>query len=162
MKFLMVCLGNICRSPLGEGVLRHKAENHGLDWEVDSAGTGNWHIGKPPFHMSQHVALKNGIDISRQRGRQFEREDLVRFDRIYFMDRNNYEDAKRIAGNLWDESKCRLLLDELHPGGQINVPDPYGYPETEFEKVFELINAACEAIVVRYGRERDLGYLAKE
>ena len=150
MKFLMVCLGNICRSPLGEGILRHKAESLELDWEVDSAGIGSWHIGKPPFHMSQNIALKNGVDISRQRGRQFEREDIARFDRIYFMDRNNYEDARRIAGNLWDESKCNLLLDELYPGEQKNVPDPYGYPEAEFKKVYELIDAACEVIVGKY------------
>ncbi len=152
MKFLMVCLGNICRSPLGEGVLRHKAESRGLAWEIDSAGTGNWHVGKPPFHMSQNVALKNGIDISSQRCRQFEREDLKRFDRIYFMDRNNYEDARRIAGNLWDESKCYLLLDELYPGELKNVPDPYGYPETEFEEVYKLIDAACEMIAEKYSR----------
>lgn len=150
MKFLIVCLGNICRSPLGEGVLRHKAESRGLDWEIDSAGTGNWHIGKPPYHMSQDVALKNGIDISRQCCRQFERKDLERFDRIYFMDRNNYEDARRIAGNLWDESKCSLLLDELYPGEQKSVPDPYGYPEAEFDKVYKLIDAACEVIIRKY------------
>ena len=145
----MVCLGNICRSPLAEGILRHKAEASGLEWEIDSAGIGSWHIGKPPFRMSQQVALQNGIDISGQRGRQFQKEDLLKFDRLYFMDKDNYEDARRIAGNLWDESKCSLLLAELHPGGR-NVPDPYGHPEAEFEKVFGLIDAACDAIVKKY------------
>lgn len=146
----MVCLGNICRSPLGEGILQSKANAEGLGWEVDSAGTGGWHIGEPPYHMSRRVAEERGVDIGAQRGRRFVKEDLLRFDRIYFMDKNNYEDARDIAGRFWDESKCALLLDELYPGERQDVPDPYGHPKQEFEMVFDMIEAACEVIVRRY------------
>lgn len=152
MRILMVCLGNICRSPLGEGILQHKADERELDWEVDSAGTGGWHIGEPPHRMSQKVAFKNGVDIGRQRCRQFVKEDLLRFDRIYFMDRHNYADARDIAGRYWDESKCSLLMDELYPGEKQNIPDPYGHPEKEFDLVFEMVAAACDAIIARYGK----------
>jgi protein-tyrosine phosphatase len=151
MKILIVCLGNICRSPLGEGILQHKSDQYGLGWEVDSAGTGDWHVGAPPHKLSQKVALQNGVDITRQRGRQFVKEDLLRFDRIYFMDRNNRTAARQIAGQWWDESKCSLLLEELYPGEYQNVPDPYGHPEREFEMVYQMIDAACDAIVKRYG-----------
>lgn len=151
MKILMVCLGNICRSPLAEGVLQQKADQRRLNWKVDSAGTGSWHIGSPPYHLSQKVALRHGVDISHLRGRQLVKEDLLEFDRIYFMDEANYWDAKRIAGSYWDASKCSLLLDELYPGQWQNVPDPYGYPEKNFEEVFQMIEEACEAIIRKYG-----------
>lgn len=150
MRVLMVCLGNICRSSLGEGILQHKADEQGLNWEVESAGTGDWHVGNPPNNMSQKVALKKGIDISQQRGRLFVKEDLKDFDKIYFMDQNNYDDAKRVAGRWWDESKCSLLLEELYPGEHRNVPDPYRRPEAEFEMVFDMIESACEVIVEKY------------
>lgn len=151
MNILMICLGNICRSPLAEGILQQKADLRQLNWNVDSAGIGAWHVGNPPYHLSQKVALKNGIDISHQRGRQFIKEDLLRFDRIYFMDRSNYEQARSIGGRYWDDSKCCLLLDELYPEEGQSVPDPYGHPERDFEVVFSMIEAACEAIVEKYG-----------
>jgi protein-tyrosine phosphatase len=94
MKILMVCLGNICRSPLAHGILEHLVIQKGLNWEIDSAGTGNWHVGQQPDHRSIAVAEKYGIDISGQCCRQFEVSDFDRFDHIFVMDRNNLEDVR--------------------------------------------------------------------
>ncbi len=145
-KILMVCLGNICRSPLAEGILQHKLAKEGIRAEVDSAGTGNWHTGEKPHHLSQKVAALNQIDISYQRARQFKPEDMDLFDRIYFMDRNNLEDARRMAGNRWQPHKAFLLLDALPNAGIQEVPDPYFGGFEGFIEVFNLIDAACEAI----------------
>jgi protein-tyrosine phosphatase len=146
-KILMVCLGNICRSPLAEGILRQKLMDAGMHGEVDSAGTGNWHIGEKPHPLSQKVAAKNNIDISYQRARQFCPEDLERFDRIYFMDNNNLDDAKRMAGSKWQAKKAALLLDHLPKAGIRDVPDPYFGEFDGYEEVFDLIAEACDAIV---------------
>lgn len=108
-KILMVCLGNICRSPLAEGILQSKANAAGLNWTVSSAGTGGYHNGEPPHHLSQKVAKMNGIDISHQRAQQFLPEHFLAFDFIWVMDLNNYNEVKRIAGNLFDEKKNRSL-----------------------------------------------------
>jgi protein-tyrosine phosphatase len=141
MKILMVCLGNICRSPLAEGILRHLAVQQGLDWEVDSAGTGNWHVGDPPDYRSVRVAKRHGIDISGLRGRQFQAEDFDRFDRIFAMDLNNYRDILLKARNDADKAKLQLLLDDQQP-----VPDPW-YDDALFAPVFDMIHDACEKIV---------------
>ena len=151
MKILMVCLGNICRSPLAEGILQYKAQKAGLEWKVDSAGTGNWHIGHPPHRLSQKVALVNGIDICYLKGRQFTGEDMEEFDRIYFMDEENYRDARLMAGELWNDEKAELLLNEIYPGKNSSVPDPYYGGEDGFHEVFELISRACDAIIEKYG-----------
>jgi protein-tyrosine phosphatase len=111
MRILMVCLGNICRSPLAEGILQHHAWEAGLNWSVESAGTGTWHIGEPPHHLSIKVARQNSIDISKQRARQFVKEDFLNFDFIYVMDSSNYNDVKRISEKLFDETKIDLLLN---------------------------------------------------
>jgi protein-tyrosine phosphatase len=145
----MVCLGNICRSPLAEGIMQHKALQAGMPWMVDSAGTGNWHIGEPPHRLSQKIALHYGIDIAGQRARQFKPEDCVRFDHIYFMDIHNLRDARNMAGNLWVHHKASLLLDVLHPGAQREVPDPYFGTEQDYHHVFHLISEACEAILAK-------------
>ncbi|MGE7778054.1 low molecular weight protein-tyrosine-phosphatase [Chitinophaga sp. NPDC101104] len=141
MKILMVCLGNICRSPLAEGILRHLAGQKGLDWDVDSAGTGNWYVGHPPDRRSGAVAKQHGIDISGLRGRQFSTEDFDRFDRIFVMDLDNYRDVLRKARSSADQQKVQLLLEDQQP-----VPDPW-YDDALFEPVFRLIHAACERIV---------------
>ncbi|WP_126249347.1 low molecular weight protein-tyrosine-phosphatase [Chitinophaga rhizosphaerae] len=141
MKILMVCLGNICRSPLAEGILRHLAGEKGLDWDVDSAGTGNWHVGHPPDRRSIAVAKQHGIDISGLRGRQFSTEDFDRFDRIFVMDLDNYRDVLRKARSSADQQKVQLLLEDQQP-----VPDPW-YDDALFEPVFRLIHGACERIV---------------
>ncbi|MEI2750790.1 MAG: low molecular weight protein-tyrosine-phosphatase [Ferruginibacter sp.] len=116
MKILMVCLGNICRSPLAEGILQKKAAEAGLNWQVDSAGTNGFHVGESPHHLSEKVARSNGIDISKQISRQFIKEDFERFDRIYAMAHDVMKDMKQIGGPHFDESKTDFLLNELYPG----------------------------------------------
>lgn len=143
----MVCLGNICRSPLAEGILQHKAQQAGFNWQVESAGTGSWHIGSSPHQLSQRVAEINGIDISGQRCRQFQKEDILQFDFIYVMDENNYDDVKAMCRELWNESKVDLLMNELYPGENRGVPDPYLGTEKDYHKVFDLIDKACDKII---------------
>ncbi|HMO33669.1 MAG TPA: low molecular weight protein-tyrosine-phosphatase [Lacibacter sp.] len=150
MRILMVCLGNICRSPLAEGILQDKAWKAGLSWTVESAGTGSWHAGEPPHRLSQKVARLNQIDISQQRARQLAAEDFVRFDRIYVMDSANYQDARTIAGNNWDERKVDLLLNALYPGENRGVPDPWYGTEAGYHDVFALIAEACDRIVASH------------
>lgn len=133
----MVCLGNICRSPLAEGILRQLAP----DWEIDSAGTGNWHVGDPPDRRSIAVARRHGIDISGLCGRQFHITDYDEFDRIYVMDVDNYRDVIRKARTDADKAKVQLLLDN-----QQSVPDPW-YDDALFEPVYNMIYKACEKII---------------
>ena len=149
MKILMVCLGNICRSPLAEGILQHKALKAGLNWSVESAGTEAYHAGEPPHRLSQKVAKHNGIDISQQCSRKFVKEDMLKFDRIYVMDDDNYLNVKRLSKELWNEKKVDLLLNTLYPGENRNVPDPWYGGEDGYHAVFEMIDKACEAIVKR-------------
>lgn len=143
MKVLMVCLGNICRSPLAEGILRHLAQEKGLNWEIDSAGTGSWHVGDPPDHRSVKVARHHGIDISHLRGRQFSTADFSDFDRIFVMDLDNYRDVLRKARSEADRQKVQLLLE-----GQAEVPDPW-YDDALFEPVYNMIYKACERIIAQ-------------
>jgi protein-tyrosine phosphatase len=150
MRILMVCLGNICRSPLAEGILQHQADRAGLSIEVDSAGTAGYHVGEAPHPLSQKVALMNDIDISGQRGRAFRKEDMDRFDRIYVMDSENYNEVRRIAGPRWDASKVDLLLNELYPGENRGVPDPWYGEEDGYHAVFDMIAKASRNIVNRY------------
>ncbi|SEA74310.1 protein tyrosine phosphatase [Chitinophaga terrae (ex Kim and Jung 2007)] len=140
MKILMVCLGNICRSPLAEGIMRHLAEEKGLDWVIDSAGTGNWHVGQAPDHRAIKEARKNGVDISSLRGRQFQPSDFDAFDKILVMDRNNYRDVIRQARNEADKAKVAFLL----PQDQ-EVPDPW-FDDALFAPVYKLIYNACKEI----------------
>lgn len=146
----MVCLGNICRSPLAEGILAEKAAKAGLAWFVDSAGTSDYHIGEPPHPLAQKVSLLNGIDISTQRCRQFVENDLMKFDKIYAMDSANYLDIKRLCGKNWQNDKVKLILEELHPGKNMEVPDPWYGGEDGFHQVFKLLDDACERIIQPY------------
>lgn len=150
MQILMVCLGNICRSPLAEGILQHKAWKAGLTWSVESAGTGAWHVGEQPHHLSIKVAGMNGVDISRQKARQFVKEDFLRYDFIYVMDSSNYVDVKKIAGKFWKEEKVDLLLNELYPGENRNVPDPWYGKEEGYHHVYEMIERACTTIIEKH------------
>jgi protein-tyrosine phosphatase len=143
----MVCLGNICRSPLAEGILQHKANAAGLNWVVDSAGTNGYHTGEHPHRLSQKVAKLNGIDISRQVSRPFVPEDFNRFDKIYAMAGDVIDEMKYIAGNRYDAAKVDLLLNEMYPGENADVPDPWYGPEPGFHEVFDLISQACDAII---------------
>ena len=133
MRILVVCLGNICRSPLGHGCLEHLIKKAGLDWEVDSAGTGSWNIGNMPDKRAIAVAKHNNIDISHQRARQIQKEDFNRFDHILVMDRQNYEDVLALADNDEQRSKVGLFLGE-----EAYVQDPY-WDDSLFEPVFNQI-----------------------
>lgn len=150
MKILMVCLGNICRSPLAEGILQKKIDRLGLDWQVDSAGTENYHVGEPPHHLSQKVAAHHGIDISRQRARRFTRQDFDRFDKIYALATDVYTEIKQIGGEKAPMEKVDLLLNELQPGKNHSVPDPWYGPEAGYHEAFELIDRACDRIIEKY------------
>lgn len=147
MRILMVCLGNICRSPLAEGVLRHKIEQAGLDWEVDSAGTIGYHAGSPPHPLSCEVALDQGIDIRGQRARAFEPADMDRFDLIYAMDRSVRDDIRHIAADRYQEGRTRLLLQEIDPDRYEDLEDPYNRPREAFEETFRLVEQACDCIL---------------
>ena len=124
-KILMVCLGNICRSPLAQGILEEKAKLYNLDIEVDSAGTGSWHIGSPPDKRSVSTAFKHKIDISHQEARKFNTRDFNDFDRIYVMDTNNLRDILRLSSSEIDSNKVKLILNITYPEQQLSVPDPY-------------------------------------
>ena len=147
MKILMVCLGNICRSPLAEGILQDKAFKAGLNWSVESAGTNGYHNGEPPHPLSQKIARMNGIDISDQRSRRFVPEDFDRFDKIYALAEDVLFDIRQIARRKFNASKVDLLMNELYPGKDLDVPDPWSGPEEEYHEAFKLIDAACEKII---------------
>lgn len=142
-KILMVCLGNICRSPLAHGILESKLPSD--KFTVDSAGTGDYHIGQLPDHRSIATAKANGIDISHQRCRQFERSDFDTYDIIYVMDNSNYENVIKLARDADDISKVKRILDQVSSSSH-EVPDPYWGSSKDFEEVFNLLNDACENI----------------
>jgi protein-tyrosine phosphatase len=144
MKILMVCLGNICRSPLAEGILKSKLPKD--IFTVDSAGTSNYHINELPDRRSIEVAKKHTIDITKQRGRQFTSEDFDTFDLIYAMDTSNYKNIIKLARNPEDISKVRFILDEILNYNLKDVPDPYYGGENGFDAVYEMLDTACEII----------------
>ena len=143
----MVCLGNICRSPLAEGILKRKLEIAGLNWEVESAGTNGYHIGESPHKFSQKIARLNGIDISCQKCRLFTRKDVDYFDKIYTMANDVIDEMRWIAKGNLDENKVELLLDTIFPGEKKDIPDPWYGGEEGYHEVYNLINQACEKIV---------------
>ena len=148
----MVCLGNICRSPLAEGILQQKIKVAGLDWEVDSAGTNGFHVNEPPHYLSQKVAKKKGIDISHQICRRFVTADFDRFDKIYAMAGDVVGEMKQISGNKFNSEKVDLLLNVVHPGENRGVPDPWYGPEAGYYEVFDLLENACEALILNYNK----------
>lgn len=141
----MVCLGNICRSPLAEGILRSKVDVNKVF--VDSAGTGSWHVGELPDPRSMDVAMKNGINISDQRGRQFSTRDFNEFDKIYVMDNSNKRDVIDLCSDPSMIPKVQLILDEIFPNENVDVPDPYYGGKSGFDDVFDLLDKACDEIV---------------
>ncbi|MCG9898844.1 MAG: low molecular weight phosphotyrosine protein phosphatase [Hydrotalea sp.] len=146
MKLLMVCLGNICRSPLAEGIMRQKIEDKGLSWTVDSAGTASYHIGEPPHKLSQKIASNHGISISNQRCRKLDPKDANTFDAIFVMDRENYKNTIHILGK--DAAhKVHLILNFLYPGEDREVPDPWYGEEPLYEEVFLLLDKACNRVL---------------
>jgi len=145
MKILFVCLGNICRSPLAEGILRYKANEDNLDITVDSAGTSNYHIGQSPDPRAISVAYAKGIDISNQKARQFRLKDFEDFDYIIAMDKSNYSELLDLAGNTQNTKKIKLYMNFAYPDSNIDVPDPYY--DGRFEEVFSLLNEATDKII---------------
>lgn len=150
MKILMVCLGNICRSPLAEGILQDKAFKAGLNWSVESAGTNGYHTGEAPHPLSQKVARLNGIDISQQRSRRFRAEDFQVYDRIYALAEDVMDDIRSIARRSFDPAKADLLMNELYPGKNKDVPDPWYGPEAGYHEVYRMIEEVCDAIIKKY------------
>ena len=145
MKILMVCLGNICRSPLAEGILAHKTKH--LNLEVDSAGTAGYHIGNLPDSRSIEIADKYNIDLSNQRARQFSRADFDAFDIIYAMDTNNYAHLISLASNKAERNKVKMILNEINPNACDSVPDPYYGGGNGFQNVYDMLEKACDKIV---------------
>ena len=145
MKILMVCLGNICRSPLAEGILTHKTKS--LNIEVDSAGTAGYHVGQLPDSRSIEIAKKYNVDLSKQRARQFSRADFDRFDVIYAMDVNNYTHLVSLASNDDERNSIKLILNEINLNLCESVPDPYYGGENGFQDVYNMLNEACDKIV---------------
>ncbi|WGD34814.1 low molecular weight phosphotyrosine protein phosphatase [Olleya sp. YS] len=144
-KILMVCLGNICRSPLAEGILKSKLDAD--FFTVDSAGTSAYHIGNKPDARSIAVAKLNGIDISSQRARQFSKQDFKDFDVIYAMDNSNYNNIVALAANEDDKAKVKLILNTISPNQNLDVPDPYYGGDKGFDNVYHLLDNACSAII---------------
>ena len=144
MKILMVCLGNICRSPVAEGVMRAKAKEHVIEVEIDSAGTSGWHDGAAPDERSLINASKNGIDISKQKSRKVVLSDFEVFDFLYAMDKSNYNNLLNMAPEKYHQ-KIKMILNEVNAGDNRSVPDPY-YGNDGFQLVFDLLDEACEKI----------------
>ncbi len=140
MKILMICLGNICRSPLAEGIMQHLADRQHLGWAIDSAGTGDWHVGSAPDRRSIAIARHRGVDISGQKCRLFRVSDFAEFDHIYVMDRSNLKNILAMAPDKESAQKVELLLKNKE------VPDPY-YDDDRFEAVFDMVEDGCEAII---------------
>lgn len=150
MKILMVCLGNICRSPLAEGIMRDRIEKAGLSWTVESAGTNGYHVGEAPHKLSQKVARLNGIDICHQRARRFTAADFKKYDKIYAMAGDVLDEMRWIARSSYDQSKVDLLLNEVYPGKDLDVPDPWYGPEPGYHEVYTMIDKACSRIIEKY------------
>ncbi|MEA9411706.1 low molecular weight protein-tyrosine-phosphatase [Flavobacterium sp. PL02] len=144
VKILMVCLGNICRSPLAEGILASKLPKD--IFLVDSAGTGGWYVGRNPDQRSIAVAQKNGLNISNQKGRQFKTSDFDTFDYIYVMDNSNYNDVIALTKNQQQKDKVQLILNELFPAENVDVPDPYYGLPNGFNSVYQMLDEAAEVI----------------
>jgi protein-tyrosine phosphatase len=147
MKVLMVCLGNICRSPMAEGILRKKAAEKHIDLWVDSAGTGNWHSGENPDPRAVETAKKFGVNISKLVARQFSKKDFEEFDKIFAMDTSNYNDILALANNPSDKAKVDLLLNLLPDRPSKDVPDPWYGEKEDFVEVFQLLDEVCEIYI---------------
>lgn len=142
----MVCLGNICRSPLAEGILKSKSKN----LEVDSAGTAGYHIGKQPDIRSIDIAKKHDINLTNQRARQFSTRDFDDFDKIYVMDNDNYSKIISLARSQEDMDKVDLILNEIYPKEYKSVPDPYYGGDEGFQNIYNLLEVSCEVIAKKY------------
>ncbi len=147
MKILMVCLGNICRSPLAQGIMEYNATLMGKQVVVDSAATSNFHVGDKPDPRSISTAFLHDIDITSQRGRQFKTTDFDDFDVIFVMDSSNYSDILILAKSTEHRNKVKMIMNEIEPGKNINVPDPYYGGDEGFENVFQMLDKATKAFL---------------
>ena len=147
MKILMVCLGNICRSPMADGLMRKKVKDHNLDTYVDSAGTANYHAGGAPDTRMTQTAKRKGVDISELKARQFVVSDFDTFDLIYVMDQSNYNNVVRLARSESDRSKVQLILELIPNQIEIEVPDPYYGGQEGFEHVYDLLDKSTDIIL---------------
>jgi len=143
----MVCLGNICRSPMAEGILKDLVKKKGLNWVVESAGTNGYHTGEPPHPLSIKVAAEHGIDISHQRAQDFVPSDFEKFDKIYAMASDVVDEIRYISGKKFNPVKLDLLMNVIEPGKNRNIPDPWSRPQAEYEKVFDMMERACKKLV---------------
>lgn len=143
----MVCLGNICRSPLAEGILKAKLDPN--NYLIDSAGTASYHIGRAPDPRAIAIAKKHNLDISNLKARQFIVNDFKRFDYIYAMDASNYQNILKLASNEIDKAKVKLILNESYPNQNNEVPDPYYGGDQGFKNVYTMLNEACAIISKR-------------
>ena len=146
-RILFVCLGNICRSPLAEGILRHKAEKCELKLKIDSAGTGNWHVGENPDKRAIKIGKERRVDISKLVARQITEDDFENFDKIYVADAEVYDGVVELALNREQKLKVDYIMNLVHPDLNMPVPDPYFGGVEGFEKVFDMLDKACEAII---------------
>jgi|ERR1043165_7168672 protein-tyrosine phosphatase len=152
MKVLMVCHGNICRSPIAHGLLEYKVEHHKLNWEVDSAGTSDEHEGEEPHRRSIACLKRHAIDISAQRSRQITKRDIKTFDLIYVMDNYNYRNVINLCDTEEEMQKVKMIMNELHPGEDEVVPDPYYGVDSDYEHVYQMLDKATDAIIHKYGK----------
>lgn len=151
VKILMVCLGNICRSPLAEGILQSKLPSD--TFIVDSAGTGNWHAGQNPDKRSVATAKSRGLDISCQIARQLKKSDFTEFDHIYVMDNSNYNDVIKLAPDAAAKAKVKLMMDEVYPSEGVDVPDPYWSEQDGFDNVYDMLDEACTIVADKLIKE---------
>ncbi len=147
VRVLMVCLGNICRSPLAEGILKSKVDPNKVF--VDSAGTGNYHVGGLPDSRSIAIAQKYLLDITDQRCRQFRVSDFDEFDLIYVMDNSNRRDVLKLARDEKDRAKVKMILNEIFPNENVDVPDPYTGGDFGFENVYKMLEEACSILAAK-------------
>ncbi len=152
MKILMVCLGNICRSPMAEGILRHKIKQHNLDWEVSSCGTGAWHVGEAPDKRAQKILKKYGIDISTQKAQKLDPNLFNDFDLIFAMDSINYSDVIHHIKNDDEKIKVELIMNLVEAGKNQNIPDPY-FDDNLYEVVYEMLDKACDEIISKFANK---------
>lgn len=154
MKILTVCLGNICRSPMAEGILRHLAQKRGISMETDSAGTSDYHVGEVPDRRAMAAMKRHGIDISDLHARQFVAADFERFDLILAMDASNLRDMLRLAPNAQLAAKAGLVMDHAPGHSEREVPDPYFGSDEGFDHVYRMLVDACSAVLDKVEAQR--------
>jgi protein-tyrosine phosphatase len=150
MKILFVCLGNICRSPIAEGVMKSLVLQNQLHWQIESAGTESYHVGQPPHVFSQEVCLEKGIDISDQRARQFQKSDFDHFDKIYALATDVLHEITLVGKPKTNKDQLLLFLNEQYPLQQKSVKDPWYGTKEGYYPVFDEIKSCCEVILEKY------------